>query len=135
MKTLIKSLDSKKILIGFLSLALLFAIAFAPKMVGAQSNDIFGINYGKDTGLGQTDPRQTVALIIRIFMGFLGTISIVIILMGGFKWMTAAGNDEKVSEAKKLIAAGIIGLIIILSAFAITNFVLTQLVNVTNAGR
>ncbi len=113
---------------------LLVAFMAVPFFVGAQS-DQFGLEFGKNTGLGTRDPRETVALVIRIIMGFLGTIAIVIILLGGFKWMTAGGNDEKVTEARKLITAGIIGLIIILSAYAITNFVITQLMTATNAGR
>lgn len=86
-----------------------------------------GINYGKAIGLGDTDVRVTVARIIRVAMGLLGIVAVVIILIGGFTWMTAGGNEEKVGEAKKWIFAGIIGLAIILSAFAIASFVLTQL--------
>jgi hypothetical protein len=52
-------------------------------------------------------------------------------LLGGFKWMTAGGNEDKVGEAKKLITAGIIGLVIILAAFAIATFVLSQLLSAT----
>lgn len=127
----------KKLAISASGLALTLSLAAIPHIVGAQgaANDPFGVNYGAGTGLGLRDPRETAANIIKIIMGFLGIVSIVIILMGGFKWMTAAGNDEKVGEAKKLIAQGIIGLVIILSAFAITNFVLASLVNATNAGR
>jgi hypothetical protein len=51
--------------------------------------------------------------------------------LGGFKWMTAGGNEDKVGEAKKLIVAGIIGLVIILGSFAIATFVLTQLTAAT----
>ena len=64
---------------------------------------------------------------INIILGFLGIVAVVIILLGGFKWMTAGGNEDKVGEARKLITAGIIGLIIILASFAIASFVLTQL--------
>jgi len=94
------------------------------------ANDL-GINYGKATGLGGTDVRVTVARVIRVAMGLLGIVAVVIILIGGFTWMTAGGNEEKVGEAKKWIFAGIIGLAIILSAYAIANFVLTQLVTAT----
>lgn len=130
-----KNMNFKKLTVGAVSLAMSLSAAFMPYIASAQAPaDPFGIQYGKQTGLGQQDPRQTVALVIKILMGFLGTIAIVIILLGGFKWMTAAGNDEKVGEAKKLIASGIIGLVIILSSYAITTFVLNQLINATGAG-
>ena len=48
--------------------------------------------------------------------------------------MTAGGNEDKVAEARKTIFAGIIGLAIILSAWAIARFVITQLSDATNSG-
>lgn len=84
-----------------------------------------------ELGLADTDIRVTIARIIRVAMGLLGIVAVVIILIGGFTWMTAGGNDEKVAEAKKWIFAGIIGLAIILSAFAIASFVIESLVSAT----
>jgi len=60
-------------------------------------------------------------------LGLLGTVAIVIILWAGFKWMTAGGNNEDIDQAKKILISSVIGLAIILSAYAISNFVLTQL--------
>ena len=90
-----------------------------------------GINYGTIIGLGTRDVREVIMVIIQIIMGFLGIIAIIIVLAGGFKWMTAGGNEEKVAEAKKLIIAGVIGLVIVLTAFAIATFVVNSLVNAT----
>jgi hypothetical protein len=90
-----------------------------------------GSAFASESGLGQADLTDTIAQIIRVALGFLGIIAVVIILMGGFKWMTAQGNDDKVTEAKKLIISGIIGLVIILSAYAIASFVISNLVTAT----
>ncbi len=92
-----------------------------------------GKEIGTYAGLGTKDLRVTVAQIIRVAMGLLGIVAVVIILIGGFTWMTAGGNEEKVGEAKKWIFAGIIGLAIILSAYAIANFVITKLVDATTS--
>ena len=83
------------------------------------------------SGLGSQDVRQTIGRIINVALSLLGVIVLVIIIYGGFLWMTAGGNDEKVSEAKKWIFGGIIGLVIILSAYAIASFVIANLVNAT----
>jgi len=88
-----------------------------------------GINYTSSLNLANGDPRTAAVSLVKLMMTFLGIIAVVIMLFGGFKWMTAAGNEDKVAEAKKLIAAGIIGLIIILSAFLIVNFVVTNVSN------
>ncbi len=85
------------------------------------------------TGLGNRDPRDIIGAVINVMLGFLGIIAVVLILLGGFKWMTAAGNEDKVAEAKKLMAAGVIGLVIVLAAFALAQFVLRQLINATGA--
>jgi len=87
-----------------------------------------------DPGLGNEDPRTIVANLIKVLLGFLGIIAVIIILLGGFKWMTAGGNEEKVSEARKLIFAGIIGLIIILASWGIANFVVFNIWKATGPG-
>jgi len=88
---------------------------------------------GDETGLGNTDPRTIAARVINVILGFLGIVAVIIILLGGFKWMTASGNEEKIGEARKLIIAGIVGLIIIIGSFAIATFVINSLLNATNA--
>lgn len=95
------------------------------------TGDTLGINYGKATGLGEKDVRNTVASIINVALGLLGIVAVVIILIGGFEWMTAGGNEEKTGEARNRIFAGIIGLAIILSAYAIAQFVIGSLSNAT----
>lgn len=84
------------------------------------------------TGLGEADLESTIGNIINVVLGFLGIVAVVIVLLGGFKWMTAGGNDEKVAEAKKLLVAGVIGLAIILSAYAITSFVISSLISASS---
>ena len=90
-----------------------------------------GIQYGAATGLGSKDIRVTIASIIKTAMGLLGIVAVVIILIGGFKWMTAGGNDEQTGEAKKWIFSGVIGLAIILSAYALATYVINSLVTAT----
>jgi hypothetical protein len=71
--------------------------------------------------LGQpSDPRYIAAIIIRTALGLLGTIFLVLCIYGGFLWMTAAGSEEKVTKAKKLLFDGVIGIAIILAAYSIT---------------
>jgi hypothetical protein len=71
--------------------------------------------------MGQpSDPRYIAAIIIRTALGLLGTIFLVLCIYGGFLWMTAAGSEEKVSKAKKLLFDGVIGIAIILAAYSIT---------------
>lgn len=95
------------------------------------TDELLSSDFSEATGLPQGDLQQSLGNLINVALGFLGIIAVVIVLYGGFKWMTAGGNDEKISEAKHLIIAGIIGLAIILSAFAITNFVISSILDAT----
>jgi hypothetical protein len=70
-----------------------------------------------------TDIRETIGKIINFVLSLVGIVFFVLILYGGFLWMTASGNDEKVEKAQKIITASVIGLIIIVTAWMITNFV------------
>ena len=128
-----------KMVVLVMALLVLFPIFTVAPPVQAADDDIFwGTGGGsKDSvraelGLGNKDPRATIAAIINVALSFLGIIAVVIILLGGFKWMTAGGGEDKIGEAKKLITAGVIGLVIILASWSIATFVLSQLYIATN---
>lgn len=71
---------------------------------------------------------KIAGLIIGAFLGFLGLIFIVLMILAGFKWMTANGNDEEVKKAKATIKQSLIGLVIAISGYTIWNFVFTKLI-------
>ena len=79
------------------------------------------------------DPAEIVGQFLKVFIGFLGIVLLVVIIYGGFLWMTAGGDETQVQKAKAWILNGIIGLIIVLLAYAITNFVVGQIIEVTGA--
>jgi hypothetical protein len=131
------------ILMGFFMVASFAAavISIAVPDAGAQTlteKELFGGTTGSDfaanAGLGSGDLATTIAQIIRVVLGFLGVVAVFIILMGGFQWMTSGGADEKVQKAKKFMIAGVVGLAIVLAAYAIASFVITSLTGaLTNA--
>ncbi|MBI4778995.1 hypothetical protein HY797_00905, partial [Candidatus Falkowbacteria bacterium] len=105
----------------------LLTIFLLSNFVLAAAPDV-GLNYAAGTGLnGTQDIRITIAKIIRVIIGFLGIIAVGLIMYAGWLWMTSEGNEEKIEKAKKTLINAVIGLIIILSAFAIASFVLNKL--------
>lgn len=80
---------------------------------------------------GSRNVYQIAGRLINVVLGFLGIILLGYFLYAGFLWMTSGGSDDKAEEARTMIKNAVIGLIIIVSAFAISNFVLGSLVNVT----
>lgn len=132
-----KKILLKKIMVMAMALIVLTPVLTFSLPALAAELDPWGGNALKNnvkeiTGLGERDPRNIAASVIRIILGFLGIVAVVIILLGGFKWMTAGGNEDKVGEAKKLITAGVIGLVIIIASFAIATFVLDALMGAVN---
>ncbi|MBU1203386.1 Ig-like domain-containing protein [Patescibacteria group bacterium] len=118
-------LKSKKITVLFI---FFFAVIFLLSLSAPAQADVFGVNDFASSGvnLGTKDLKETIAGIVNIFLGFLGILTTLIILYGGFIWMTSQGNTEKIDRAKKIIINGVIGLVIVLSSYAIARFVLRE---------
>ncbi len=96
-----------------------------------EAEDFLNEDFSDATGLGQADLQETIGNLIRVALSFLGVVAVCIVLYGGFKWMTAGGNDEKVGEAKRLMISGLIGLAIIMSSYAIASFAITSILEAT----
>lgn len=64
-----------------------------------------------------------VALVINVFIGLLGTLFLILIVVSGWNWFTAQGDAKKIETAKARMINAIIGLVIVVSAYAITVFV------------
>lgn len=75
-----------------------------------------------------------VATVIEAFLGLLAIIFIILMIVAGYKWMTAAGNEDKVKEARTQIKNAVIGLAIIIMAYAITYFVFEALGDTMGGG-
>lgn len=115
-----------------------FLLAAAPSVTLAQSVfETAGTKVGtlRDTALGTTGGTTDVYVIagkiINVVLGFLGIVLLGYLLYAGFLWMTSGGETEKAEQARTMITNAIIGLVIIVAAFAISTFVLSSLVNVS----
>ncbi|MFH1173456.1 MAG: pilin [bacterium] len=106
-----------------------------------QQNDTTGLNQWQKnlqnaripSGYQETQsPETIIGKIIKIVLDVLGVIFLCLMVYGGYLWMTASGNEEKISKAKSIITNSTIGLIIVLAAYAVTYFVIEQLTQATN---
>jgi hypothetical protein len=114
------------------SLVILVSFSFL-QSVHAQVN--VGLDEVNETiSLSQDDPREIAARIINIVMLILGVLAVGLVLWGGFIWMTSNGEEDKIDQAKKILKNGVIGLIIVLSAWGIATFILTRLIDATGGG-
>lgn len=120
------------------SLISILHIASPAKTANAELFDSMkkaGLSQIGNTAYGSELPQRSVpeiiAEIIKYALSFLGLIFLILTLYGGFLWMIAGGNEEKITQSKSIVTNGIIGLLIILSAYAITYFVLENIIKAT----
>lgn len=97
--------------------------------------DPFGVTvFEEEIALENASVEGTAIGILNVAMSLLGIVALVIILIGGFQWMMSGGNEEKIEGAQKLLFAGVVGLVIILSAWAIARFVIQSVSKATGSG-
>lgn len=70
---------------------------------------------------------EIVGALVAVFLSLLGVIFLCLVIYGGFVWMTSGGNEEKVYRAKKVLTNATIGLVIIISSYAVTAFVMSAI--------
>lgn len=108
------------------SLAALVALVLPTSTVGAQSAIQNGINASQGEGV----PNQLFGdgsifnNVVNVMLFIIGAVSVVMLIWGGIRYTTSAGNAASVTAAKSTIMYAIIGLVIAFLAFAIVNWVL-----------
>lgn len=78
-------------------------------------------------GFAASDLGTIISLIIKLVLGLLAIIFLVLLIMAGFKWMTAGGNEQQIKDAQATIKTAVIGLVIVLAAYSITYFIFNKL--------
>lgn len=76
-------------------------------------------------------PEQIVGRLIAYVLSFLGVIFLVLMVYGGWLWLTASGNEEQVTKAKELIKQAVIGLVIVFTSYLVSYFVLQAILKAT----
>ncbi len=92
------------------------------KMLGNMNTVANEGGYDINANLG-----MSLGFIINTALGLLGTIFIIVVIIGGYNYLTAGGNDQTIEKAKKYIKRAIIGTIITFSAWVIWNFILNYI--------
>ena len=121
----------KKYLLKIIIFFIFLSLISVPVMALAANIDLGFDVFADDIGLGTRDIRETIASLINQAIALLGVIALVVILFGGFRWMIAGGDQEKVKKAKDTLISGVIGLIIILTSYSLANFVVNSLLKAT----
>lgn len=133
-KTRLKLLISLAVAVVFLNYSLALAEGGLSGAITGKLKNVAGGEKGAGFSAAADKPAdlaETVGSIIQTVLTFLGVIFLVLIIYGGFMWMTAHGSEDKVSKAKNLITEAIIGLVIVLGAYLITYYVVSAFIEKT----
>ena len=88
----------------------------------------------KGAGLSTNDNVEgKAASIIQTALSLLGVVFFILMVYGGFIWMTARGDETQAKKAKDIIIMATIGMAVVLAAYVLTNFIVTRLTTATTA--
>lgn len=82
--------------------------------------DVSPLPNSKNTG---DAPQQLLPTILTIVFSTVGAIALMLVVIGGVKYITASGDPQKMAQAKDTIIYSLIGLAIVLAAFSIVTLV------------
>ncbi len=117
------------ILFAFATLTLpLISSAVGPGDALNKLKEVGGTAYGAEE---PTPLPEVVGNIVKAALSVLGIVAVGLIIYGGYLWMTGRGKEERITKAKETLEAAIIGLAIILAAYAITYFVVDRFLAAT----
>ena len=125
MTKLIKKVAPAIIMLGVFALVLAPMVSFAamnntPPDVGTLP---------EDTGLPEVSLPEFVGQIIQWILGIIGVILIALFVYGGFTYATSAGSQDKIENGKKIMMYAIIGVVIIVVAFVLTEYIINALLS------
>ena len=119
----------KMILAGMLIIPTV-ALAVAPA-ASAEGNLTLnsGVDSAQGEGVGQvsTDPESLVKKFVNIFLFAVGALSVIMLIWGGIRYTTSAGDSNKVTAAKNTVLYAIVGLVVAILAYAIVNMVISKI--------
>lgn len=116
-----------KKIISLLILILIFGFGLFLGGENVSAVDPYGIEAtGDASGLSKynSPPPVLVGTVVGAALSMVGIIFFILVVYGGILWMTARGNEEQTKKALQTIIAASIGIVIVLSSYAITSFVL-----------
>lgn len=121
-------MNIKKTIIFFIAVVVLLpSFVFAQKLKATDAQTQLGEAVTK-TGVVEQDITVVGGRVLKAALLLVGLVFFIIIFYGGFKWLLARGNEEEITKSKNTVIGAIIGLLIVLGAYGITNFITSRVI-------
>lgn len=118
-----------------LSVVLVTIVLVSPLLAAAQFPEAGVGNAGQGTGLPTESTASGIIIrIINILLAIAGLVAVVFLIIGGFRYITAGGNEETAEAAKTTITNAIIGIVVIILSFVIVRIISNALIKTGSTG-
>jgi hypothetical protein len=109
---------------NILTICLAVVLVAAPFIAGAQFQTPDPGGTGLEGGIGsETTLTGFILRVINIALALAGLIAVLFLVIGGFRYITAGGNEDNTESAKKIIMNAVIGIIVIILSFVVVRVV------------
>lgn len=71
--------------------------------------------------INPNDPSAIIGIVIQAVLGIIGGVALVMMVYGGFQWLTAAGNEEKIKNGTQTMVWSIIGLVLVFTSYLLVS--------------
>lgn len=126
MKKILLAIVALAVVVGGVALAQPHAALAASSAQGEICQGVGGVSGGSGCTSGTQSLNNLASTIINVFSAVVGVVAVIMLMVGGFKYVTSAGDSNKISSAKNTIVYAIVGLIIVALAQVIVQFVLSK---------
>lgn len=109
-----------------LTVFVMVALIAMPLFAGAQFRTVTAP--GTDPLPNQTNATDIILRVIQILLAIAGLVAVIFLVVGGFQYITAGGNEERAESSKKTITNAIIGIVIVILAFVIVRVIANALI-------
>ena len=94
----------------------------------AKGTDQSACLFGNESGCEGTDQTPIFRIVTNVLLFVIGAVSVIMLIIGGFRYVTSQGDQTQVQSAKNTILYSIVGIVVAILAYAAVNFVVSSFV-------
>ena len=117
------------VIVSILALSLV-GIALLPETASAAILDqaCTGVNNDVCSKKGDTDANPLIVSVVNLLLYIVGIVAVIMIIVGGMKYLTSSGDSGKVTSAKNTVVYAVVGLLVAIFSWVIVNFIVKQFI-------
>ena len=114
----------KTLVAAVLSLAVAAVAVVMPIVLPSASAQFkSGLDAARTDEMSTKPIGTTIGEVVNIFLYFVGAVAVIVVIWGGFQYITSSGDSQKATTAKNTIMYAVIGIVVVVMSYAIVNWV------------